>query len=106
MTPEIGTQLISTLGVLIVLAWYMYYNVTVTIPNIVKLHTDAEKEMALKFAEASESKAQLFANTQKEIAEHFAATLKEERVYRREEVATLKTWMKESASCNYNRDQR
>ena len=105
MTSEIVTQLIQTLGVLVVLAWYMYYNVTVTVPNIVKLHTEAEKEMATKFAEASERKAELFASTQKEIALNFASTLKEERVYRKEEVATLKMWMKESASCNYNKDQ-
>ena len=106
MTPEMGTQLISTLGVLVVLAWYMYYNVTVTVPTIVKLHTDSERETAVKFAEASERKAELFANTQKEIAANFSSTLKEERAYRREEISALKVYLKAEAedNCKYKDD--
>lgn len=105
MTPEIGTQLISTLGVLVVLAWYMYYNVTVTIPNVVKLHTESDAKKAELFATSAERKDQLFATTQKEITDNFSTTLREERVYRREEIGALKDWIQEKANCKYNQDR-
>lgn len=106
MSPEIVSQVVTNLGVLVVLAWYMYYNVTVTIPNIVKLHTDAEEKTSNRFAESSEKKSALFAETQKAISDNFAATLKEERVYRREEIDTLKHWFKAEAGCKYDLDQK
>lgn len=106
MSPEIVTQIVSNLGVLVVLAWYMYYNVTVTIPNIVKLHIDAEERVAARFAESSEKKAILFAETQKSISDNFTATLKEERGYRQEEIVTLKQWFTSEASCHYSPDKK
>lgn len=105
MSPDIVTQLISTLGVLIVLAWYMYYNVTVTIPNVVKLHTDSDAKKAELFAASADKKDELFATTQKHISENFATTLKEERAYRREEIDMLKLYFKNEASCKYNSDR-
>ncbi len=106
MSPEIVTQVVTNLGVLTVLAWYMYYNVTVTIPNIVKLHTDAEEKVSARFAESSEKKSALFAETQKAISDNFASTLKEERLYRREEIDTLKQWFRTEASCKYPSDKK
>ena len=88
-----------------VLAWYMYYNVTVTIPNVVRLHTESDAEKAKVFASASERKDQLFATTQEKIATNFADTLREERVYRREEIGALKDWIQEKANCKYNQDR-
>lgn len=109
MTPEIATQLISNLGVLVVLAWYMYYNVTVTIPNVVKLHTDAEERTANRFTDAAEKKDKLFAETQRAISDNFSTVMREERVYRREEIDALKNWIKAEASCrhvDYNTDHK
>ena len=105
MSPDIVTQLISTLGVLVVLAWYMYYNVTVTIPNVVKLHTESDAKKAELFTASADKKDELFAATQKHISENFATTLKEERAYRREEITALQQWIKSETGCKYNSDR-
>ena len=83
MTPDIVTSLVSTLGVVGALVWYLYHNTTKTIPDLTDKYTKANESIANKFSE----------------------TLKEERQYRREEIDSLKTWIKVEATCRYNRDR-
>jgi len=82
MTPDVITSLVSTLGVVGALVWYLYHNTTKTIPDLTEKYTKANEK----------------------IATDFANTLKEERQYRREEINSLKTWIHTEASCRYNRD--
>jgi hypothetical protein len=39
------------------------------------------------------------------ITSEFTESLKDERRARREEIDSLKTWIREEATCHYNRDQ-
>jgi hypothetical protein len=79
---DIATSLVTNLGVLGALVWYLYYTTAVAIPRIVKDHDKAIKETTDNFTQA----------------------LKEERLARKEELETLKEWIKSEASCRYNRD--
>jgi hypothetical protein len=72
---ELIVSLVSTLGVTGVLVWYLYYNVSVSIPRLTDKH----------------------AETMDKITERFTGTLKEEREYRRTELLDLKTFIKSEA---------
>jgi low affinity Fe/Cu permease len=67
VTPDIVASLVSSLGVVGALVWYLYYNTSVTIPNLTKEHTTAIQN----------------------IANSFTASLKEERETRRVELKEL-----------------
>jgi hypothetical protein len=82
MTPDVITSLVSTLGVVGALVWYLYHNTTKTIPDLTDKYTKANENIATKFSD----------------------TLKEERNYRREEIDSLKTWIRSEAACRYNKD--
>lgn len=84
MDTEVITTVISSLGVVGALVWYMYHNTTTTIPNLTKQYTDSQEKIATNFTE----------------------TLKEERQYRREEIHALQSWIKSEASCKYNSDRK
>jgi predicted PurR-regulated permease PerM len=94
MPTEGITAIVSSLGVVGALVWYLYHNTTTTIPNLTKQYTDSQEKVATKFAD-----------TQDKIAENFANTLQEERNYRKQEITALQQWIKSEASCKYNRDQ-
>lgn len=72
---ELVVSLVSTLGVTGILVWYLYFNVTVAIPKLTDKH----------------------AETMDKITERFTETLKDEREYRRSELADLKTFIKSEA---------
>ena len=96
MTTEVVSTLVSSLGVVGALVWYLYHNTTTTIPNLTQQFTDSQEKISDRFAA-----------TQKEITDNFSATMKEERAYRREEISAMKTWLKaeSEANCKYNQDQ-
>lgn len=95
MMPTEGiTAIVSSLGVVGALVWYLYFNTTTTIPNLTKQYTESQEKVATKFAD-----------TQDKIAQNFAQTLQEERNYRKQEIAALQQWIKSEASCKYNQDQ-
>lgn len=83
MTPDVVTSLVSSLGVVGALVWYLYHNTTKTIPELTDKYTKTNEAIATRFSE----------------------TLREERAYRREEIDSLKTWIKVEATCRYNRDR-
>jgi len=89
------TALITALGIPGVLVWFLYHTTTSTIPGLTKLYTESTERTSVKFAE-----------TQKAISDNFAATLKEERLYRREEITALQNWIKSEAACKYNTDHK
>ena len=95
MPTEGITAIVSSLGVVGALVWYLYHNTTTTIPNLTKQYTDSQEKVATKFAD-----------TQDRIANNFAQTLQEERNYRKQEISALQNWIRSEASCKYNRDQR
>ena len=82
MTPDIITSIISSLGVVGALVWYLYHNTTKTIPDLTEKYTRTNETIANKFTE----------------------TLKEERAYRKEEIRSLQQWISSEAACRYNRD--
>jgi predicted PurR-regulated permease PerM len=94
MATEGITAIVSSLGVVGALVWYLYFNTTTTIPNLTKQYTESQEKVATKFAD-----------TQDKIAQNFAQTLQEERNYRKQEIAALQQWIKSEASCKYNQDQ-
>lgn len=94
MDSEVITDIISSLGVVGALVWYLYHNTTTTIPNLTKLYTESQEKVATNFA-----------NTQRDIADNFASTLEQERNYRKQEIQALQQWIKSEASCKYNRDR-
>lgn len=95
MDTEVITTVISSLGVVGALVWYMYHNTTTTIPNLTKQYTESQERTSNHFAD-----------TQKQIATHFTETLKEERDYRRQEIQALQAWIKSEAACKYNLDRK
>jgi len=95
MDSEVITGIISSLGVVGALVWYLYHNTTTTIPNLTKLYTDSQEKVAANFA-----------NIQKDIANNFASTLEQERSYRKQEIQALQQWIKSEASCKYNTDRQ
>lgn len=74
--------LVSSLGVVGTLVWYLYHNTTKTIPEITDRYT----------------------STIEKITDKFSATLEQERVYRKEEIDSLKDWIKTEAGCRYKKD--
>ena len=94
MDTEVISSIVSSLGVVGALVWYLYHNTTTTIPNLTKQYTESQEKVASKFAD-----------TQKGIADNFASTLEEERNYRKQEILALQQWIKTEASCQYNRDR-
>ncbi len=69
ITSEIITQVISSLGVVGALVWYLYFNTTKTIPELTRQHCD----------------------TMEKISDQFSSNLKEEREQRKQELELLKT---------------
>lgn len=82
MTPDVITSLVSTVGVTGALVWYLYHNTTRTIPDLTEKYT----------------------RSMEKVSDEFSSTLKEERVYRREEIEALRTWIRNEAGCKYNAD--
>jgi len=95
MDTEVITGLISSLGVVGAMVWYLYHTTTTTIPNLTKQYTDSQEKVSEKFAD-----------TQQKIADNFASTLEQERAYRKQEITALQQWIKTEASCKYNRDNQ
>lgn len=79
ITPDVVTSLISSLGVVGALVWYLYFNTSRTIPELVKQHSD----------------------TMERISNNFTTNLKEEREQRRQELELLKAWITAEASCKF-----
>lgn len=73
---------VSSLGVVGTLVWYLYHNTTKTIPGITERYT----------------------TTITSITDNFSETLKQEREYRKQEIQSLKEWIKQEAQCKYNQD--
>ena len=94
-TMDVITTLVTNLGVLGALVWYMYYTTAVTIPKINTTHSEAYKELI------DQNNAAL-----NKIATDFTSSLAEEREARKEEVTALKEWIRNEAKCNYNHDHR
>lgn len=76
--------LVSSLGVVGTLVWYLYHNTTKTIPEITDRYT----------------------TTIEKITDKFSATLEQERVYRKEELDSLREWIKAEAGCRYNKENK
>lgn len=85
LTPDVFSQVVTTLGTLVVLAWYMYYNQTKTMPDLQEKHTSLVKEILKDNREATEN-----------ITNKFTQSLAEERVNRKEELDSLKEWMEDN----------
>jgi hypothetical protein len=79
ITSEVITQVISSLGVVGALVWYLWHNTTVTIPGLTKTHSDAMEK----------------------ITEKFSVSLADERKQRIMELEMLKTWITNEASCKF-----
>ena len=79
ITSDVITQVISSLGVVGALVWYLYFNTTVTIPGLTAKHSE----------------------TMEKITEQFSRNLCEEREQRRMELELLKSWIKTEASCKF-----
>lgn len=79
ITPDIVTTLVSSLGVVGALVWYLYHNTTRTIPDLTKQHSD----------------------TMKEISNNFTGNLRGEREQRAKELELLKVWIKTEAACKF-----
>lgn len=94
MNTEVVSTLVSSLGVVGALVWYLYHNTTTTIPNLTKQYTESQEKVSARFAE-----------TQKQITDNFSSTLREEREYRKQEINALQQWIKSEASCKYNQDR-
>jgi predicted PurR-regulated permease PerM len=101
MSPDVITSLVSTLGIVGALVWYLYHNTTQTIPNLTKQYTESQEKVANTFAETQNK----FADTQDKITDRFSQTLAEERMYRKQEIAALQDWIRNEASCKYNQDR-
>ena len=82
MTPDIISSLVSSIGVVGALVWYLYFNTTKTIPDLTRQYTESTERIASQFAETMES----------------------EREYRREEISNLKEWISNESKCRYNED--
>lgn len=93
VTPDILTGLVPSLGIAGVLVWYLYYTTTKSNPEKDKQHREEITVITDKFA-----------STCSDITDKFACVLKDEREYRKEEVNSLKTWIKSEASCRYSHD--
>jgi hypothetical protein len=94
MTPDIITTLVSSLGVVGALVWFLFHTTTKTIPDLTKQYTDS-----------NERASKTFADTQEKITDRFTDTLAHEREYRKQEIAALQAWIKSEASCKYNQDR-
>ena len=79
ITSDVITQVISSLGVVGALVWYLYFNTTVTIPGLTKTHSEAMEK----------------------IADNFSNTLMEERKNRIMELDLLKSWIRTEAACKF-----
>jgi len=86
-------SIVSNLGVVGTLVWYLYHNTTKTLPGLAEAHNQVTKEMLEKHNLA-----------QDKIAAAFALNLEKERKLREDELDALKLWIKSEASCKY-RDQ-
>jgi predicted PurR-regulated permease PerM len=93
MPTELISTIVSSLGVVGALVWYMYHNTTTTIPNLTQQYTETQERLSEKFAD-----------TQEKITTNFAETLREEREYRKQEIQSLQQWIRNEAACKYNRD--
>lgn len=78
---EAVTVLVSTLGVSGILAWYLYYTTSVTMPKRDEHYTSSVERITGKFAD----------------------TLEAERHYREAEAEQLKKFIRDEG-CRYNKD--
>ena len=74
---DVITPLVTHLGVLGALVWYMYYTTAVTLPNLTVKHTEEYNKLSSEHQEAIER-----------IASNSA----------------LRVWIKNEAACRYNKD--
>lgn len=94
MDPDTVGSIVSTLGVVGALVWYLYHNTTKTIPEMQKQYLDSQEKIIEKHT-----------SSQERIAQDFGETLQTERMYRKEEIEQLKTWIEKEAACKYNADR-
>ena len=87
------TPLVTNLGVLGALVWYMYYTTAVTIPKIHITHSEDSKALAENHT-----------NSLDKITNQFSETIRDEREIRKQELEALRNWIKQEASCRYNKD--
>lgn len=90
-STELLTSIVSSLGIAGVLVWFLYHTTTKTIPEKDAAHRSEVKEITKNYSDTVQG-----------VTNKFADTLKEERVYRQQEVEMLKTWIRNEASCRYN----
>ena len=90
---DVITPLVTHLGVLGALVWYMYYTTAVTLPNLTVKHTEEYNKLSSEHQEAIER-----------ITSNFTSTLKDEREIRRAELEALRVWINNEAACRYNKD--
>lgn len=83
VSPDIVVSLVSSLGVVGALVWYLYYNTSVTIPNLTKEHTAAIQH----------------------VADSFTTSLKEERESRRVELKELHDAINSERLCRWREQQ-
>lgn len=95
ISTELVTSLVSSLGIAGVLVWFLYHTTTKTIPEKDEAHRSEVKEITKNYSD-----------TVQNVTNKFADTLKEERVYRQQEVEMLKGWIRNEASCRYNSDTK
>ena len=95
MSTELLTGIVSSLGIAGVLVWFLYHTTTKTIPEKDAAHRSDIKDISQKFSD-----------TVTTVTAKFSDTLREERVYRQQEVESLKSWIRNEASCRYNTDNK
>ena len=84
ITSDVITQVISSLGVVGALVWYLWHNTTVTIPGLTKTHSDAMEK----------------------ITDKFSISLSEERKQRIMELEMLKSWITSEAACKFGEQSK
>lgn len=82
LSMDVITQLVASLGPSGALVWFLWFTTSKTIPELTAKHTA----------------------TIESISARFTKSIEEERTARREEITSLKTWIREEAKCRYNTD--
>ena len=105
-TSSVITQIITNLGVLGVLVWFMFYTTTKTIPTLNTQHAARLDSAQKTHAEQIDRLVAAKNSAIQRMTEEFSQSLREERVARREEIEALKEWISKEASCRYNKDHQ
>ena len=105
-TAPIITQIITNLGVLGVLVWFMFYTTTKTIPTLNTQYTERMDAAQKYHAEQMERLVSAKNVAIQKMTEEFTQALREERIARKEEIEALKEWISREASCRYNKDHQ